>query len=202
MKGEREAGSELRNVLREGFLWLMVLQVSLFAAAEIGFGNWIVTVVSQRTEISLAQAATVATAFFLGLTVGRFGGGQVLRRSWMSESSLLSTALCGGIVCGTIVALFLSHVLVSYVASALVGYCYGPLEPSIMAMTSRRFVHMIGSVSGMLIFSTNLTSMIVPVVMGLLIPALGINWMMAIPTLCCVLAAGPMVVAKRVEAKA
>ena len=61
----------------------MVLQVSLFAAAEIGFGNWIVTAVSQSAAVSLAQAAPVATAFFLGLMAGRFGGAQVLRRGWM-----------------------------------------------------------------------------------------------------------------------
>ena len=78
---------------------------------------------------------------------------------------------------------FSSQVLVSYVASALVGCCYGPLEPSIMAMTSRRFQHAIDSVSSLLIISTNVTSMLVPAAMGLLIPALGINWVMAIPAL-------------------
>jgi len=115
------ANRELRNVLRQGLLWLMVFQVSLFAAAEIGFGDWIVTVVSQSAELSLAQAAPVATAFFLGLMAGRFGGAQVLRYGWMSEASLLSTVLCGGVVCGVIVALFPGQVLVSYVASTPVG---------------------------------------------------------------------------------
>ena len=199
---KRAENRELQNVLRQGFLWLMVLQVSIFAAAEIGFGNWIVTAVSQSAEISLAQAAPVATAFFLGLTAGRLFGAQVLRRGWMSEASLLYAALCGGVLCGTIVAMFPGQVLVSYVASALVGCFYGPLEPSMMAITSRRFVHAIGPVSSMLIISTNVTSMIVPATMGLLIPALGINWVMAIPALCCAFAVLPMALANRAQPEA
>src|SRR5438270_12672253 len=135
--------SEQQNVLRQGFLWLMVLQVSIFAAAEIGFGNWIVTAVSQSTALSLAQAAPVATAFFLGLTAGRLGGAQLLRRGWVSEAPLLYADLCGGVVCGILVAMFSGQVIVSYVASALVGCCYGPLEPSVIAITSRRFAHAI-----------------------------------------------------------
>ncbi len=202
VEDKRAANRELWNVLRQGLLWLMVFQVSLFAAAEIGFGNWIVTVVSQSAALSLAQAAPVATAFFLGLTAGRLFGAQVLRRGWMGEASLLYAALCGGVLCGTIVALFPGQVLVSYVASALVGCFYGPLEPSMMAITSRRFVHAIGSVSSLLIISTNATSMLVPAAMGLLIPALGINWVMAIPALCCAFAVLPMALAHRAQPEA
>ena len=196
---KRAANRELQKVLRQGLLWLMVLQLSIFSAAEIGFGNWIVTAVSQSAPSSLAQAAPVATAFFLGLTAGRLFGAQLLRRGWMSEASLLFAALCGGVFCGTIVAMFLGQVLVSYVASALVGCFYGPLEPSMMAITSRRFVHAIGPVSSILIISTNATSMIVPAAMGLLIPALGINWVMAIPALCCAFVFLPMMLANRAQ---
>ena len=66
-----------------------------------------------------------------------------------------------------------------------------------MAITSRRFVHAIGPVSSILIISTNATSMIVPAAMGLLIPALGINWVMALPALCCAFAVLPMALANR-----
>jgi len=194
---QRADNRELQKVLRQGLLWLMVLQLSIYSAAEIGFRSWIVTAVSQSAPTSLALAAPVATAFFIGLTAGRLGGAQLLRRGWMSEAYLLYAALCGGVFCGTIVAIFPGQVLVSYVASALVGCFYGPLFPSIMAITSRRFVHAIGPVSSILIISTDATSMIVPAAMGLLIPALGINWVMAIPALCCAFVFLPMTLANR-----
>jgi MFS transporter, FHS family, Na+ dependent glucose transporter 1 len=196
---KRAANRELRNVLRQGFLWLMVLQLSIASAAEIGFRSWIVTAVSQSAPTSLVLAAPVATAFFLGMTAGRFGGAQVLRRGWMSEGSLLYAALVGGTFWSIIVALFPGQLLISYVASALVGCFYGPLYPGIMAITSRRFVHAIGPVSSLLIISTDTTSMIVPAAMGLLIPSLGINWVMAIPALCCAFAFLPMMLANRAQ---
>ena len=196
---KRAANRELRKVLRQRFLWLMVLQLSISSAAQMGFRSWIVTAVSQSAAISLAQAAPVATAFFLGLTAGQFGGAQMLRRGWMSEASLLYAALVGGTFWSVIVALFPGQLLVSYVASALVGCFYGPLYPSIMAIASRRFVHAIGPVSSILISSTDATSMIVPAAMGLLIPALGINWVMAIPALCCAFVFLPMMLANRAQ---
>ncbi len=68
-----------------------------------------------------------------------------------------------------------------------------------MAIASRRFVHAIGPVSSILISSTDATSMIVPAAMGLLIPALGINWVMVIPALCCAFVFLPMMLANRAQ---
>jgi hypothetical protein len=68
-----------------------------------------------------------------------------------------------------------------------------------MAIASRHFVHAIGPVSSLLIISTNATAMFVTAAMGLLIPALGINWVMAIPALCCAFAVLPMVLANRAQ---
>lgn len=194
---KRAANRERQNVLRQGFLWLMVLQLSISSAAQMGFRSWFVTAVSQSAAISLALAAPVATTFFLGTTAGQFFGARVLRRGWISEKHFLYTALLGGFFWSVIAAMFTGHVLISYVASALVGCFYGPLYPSIMAITSRRFVHAIGPVSSILIISTDVSSMIVPSAMGLLIPALGINWVMAIPALCCAFAVLPMALANR-----
>ena len=199
---KRAANRELLKVLRQGLLWLMVLQISMYSAAEMGFRNWIVTAVSQSATVSLALAAPVATAFFIGLPAGRFFGAQLLRRGLISETHLLYTALLGGTFWSVIVAMFPGRLLISYAASALVGCFYGPLYPGIMAIASRRFVHAVGPVSSMMIISTDVASMIVPSAMGLLIPALGINWVMAIPALCCALIFLPMALANRAQPEA
>ena len=198
LQGEISAGS-LRKITGQGLLWLMVLQLGIYTAAEIGFSNWIVTAVSQRAAISLALAAPVATAFFIGLMTGRLGGAQLLRRNWISETHLLYTALLGGTFCGIIVAIFPGQLLISYAASALMGCFYGPLFPSIMAITSRRFVHAIGPVSSVMMVGGGMGSMIAPTAMGLLIPVLGINWVMAIPAFCCMLCLLAVMLANRVR---
>jgi FHS family glucose/mannose:H+ symporter-like MFS transporter len=188
---------ELRAVLRQGLLWSMALQISIYACAEVGFGNWLVTAVSESAHISLALAAPVATAFFIGLTAGRLGGAQLLKRGWLTETRLLYTALLGGALRGTLVAIFPAQPLISYGASALVGCFYGPLFPSLMAITSRRFVHSIGPVSSVMMIGTGATSMVIPAAMGLLIPVIGINWVMAIPAACCLLVIVPMALTNR-----
>ena len=196
-KQRQQQPSLFRNVFREPLLWLMALQIALYVGAELGFGNWIVTVLSQSAAISLALAAPAATAFFLGLTIGRLLGGQVLRRGLLSENQLLYISILGGYISGILVAIFPGQIVVSFGASALVGLFYGPLFPGIMAMASRQFVHDIGIVSSVMLVSTGAAAMVLPALMGILIPIIGINWVLVLPALCCLLIIVPLILANR-----
>jgi fucose permease len=175
----------------------MALQIALYVGAEIGFGNWIVTAVSQSAAISLALAAPSATAFFLGLTIGRLLGAQVLKRGLLSENRLLYISILGGYISGLLVAIFPGQIVVSFGVSALVGLFYGPLFPGIMAIASRQFVHAIGIVSSVMLVSTGAAAMVLPALMGILIPHIGFNWVLALPALCCLLVIVPLVFAIR-----
>src|SRR5256886_5072207 len=196
-KQRQQQPSLFRNVFREPLLWLMALQIALYVGAELGFGNWIVTVLSQSAAISLALAAPAATAFFLGLTIGRLLGGQVLRRGLLSENQLLYISILGGYISGILVAIFPGQIVVSFGASALVGLFYGPLFPGIMAMASRQFVHNIGIVSTVMLVSTGSAAMVLPALMGILIPIIGINWVLVFPAFCCLLIIVPLILANR-----
>ena len=187
------------SVLRQPLLWLMALQIGLYVGAEVGFGNWIVTAVSQSAAISLALAAPCATFLWLGLTVGRLFGAQVLKRGLVSEKVLLYIAVLGSSISGLVVAIFPGQILISFTASALVGFFFGPIFPGIMAIASRWFVHALSTVSGVLLISAGGTAMVVPAVMGLLIPHIGINWVMAIPALVCLSVIVPLGVALRLQ---
>jgi len=184
-----------RNIFLEPLLWFMALQIALYVGAELGFGSWIVTVLSQSAAISLALAAPAATAFFLGLTIGRLLGGQVLRRGWLSENQLLYISILGGFISGIVVAIFPGLIVVSFGASVLVGLFYGPLFPGIMAMASRQFVNNIGIVSSVMLVSTGTAAMVLPALMGILIPVIGINWVLVFPATCCLLIIVPLMLA-------
>jgi fucose permease len=194
---QQQQPSLSRNVFRQPLLWLMALQIALYVGSEIGFGNWIVTAVSQSAAISLALAAPVATAFFLGLTIGRLFGGQVLKRGLLSEEQLLYFSILGGFISGLVVAIFPGQIVVSFGASALVGFFYGPLFPGIMAIASRQFINSIGIVSSVMLVSTGAAAMVLPALMGVLIPHIGINWVLALPALCCLLIIVPFYLAVR-----
>jgi len=182
-------------VFRQVLLWLMALQIALYVGAEIGFGNWIVTAVSQSAAITLSLAAPAATAFFLGLTIGRLLGAQVLKRGLLSENQLLYLCILGGCITGLLVAAFPGQIVVSFGASALVGLFYGPLFPGIMAIASRKFVHALGIVSSVMLVSTGASAMVLPALMGVLISYIGINWVLVIPALCCLLIIVPFALA-------
>jgi fucose permease len=185
------------SVLRQPLLWLMALQMGLYVGAEVGFGNWIVTAVSQSAVISLALAAPCATFLWLGLTMGRLIGAQALKRRLVSENVLLYISVLGSSISGLVVALFLGHILISFTASALVGFFFGPIFPGIMAMASRWFVHTIDTVSSVLLISAGAAGMVLPVLMGILIPHIGINWVMAMPALACLSVIVPLSLALR-----
>lgn len=186
-----------RNVFFQPLLWFMALQIALYVGAELGFGSWIVTVLSQSAAISLALAAPAATAFFLGLTSGRLLGGQALRRGWLSETRLLYVSILGGFVSGIIIAIFPGQMVVSFGVSVLVGLFYGPLFPGIMAMASREFVNSIGIVSSVMLVSTGSAAMVLPALMGILIPVIGINWVLVFPAFCCLLIVVPLILANK-----
>jgi fucose permease len=193
----KEPSYSHKNVIRQPLLWMMVLQIALYVGAELGFGNWIVTVISQSAAISIALAAPAATAFFLGLTLGRLLGGQILKRGLLSENQLLYVSIIGGFTSGIAVAIFPTQLIVSFGASAFVGLFYGPLFPGIMAMASRQFSNSIGIVSSVMLVSTGSAAMIIPALMGILIPIIGINWVLLLPAFCCLLIIGPLFLANR-----
>jgi FHS family glucose/mannose:H+ symporter-like MFS transporter len=194
-KQRQQNPSFSRSVFRQVLLWLMALQIALYVGAEIGFGNWIVTAVSQSAAITLSLAAPAATAFFLGLTIGRLLGAQVLKRGLLSENGLLYLCIFGGSITGLLVAVFPGQIAVSFGVSALVGLFYGPLFPGIMAIASRQFVHALGIVSSVMLVSTGAAAMVLPALMGALIPYIGINWVLALPAFCCLLIIVPFALA-------
>ncbi len=175
------------SVFKQLLLWLFALQFFLYLAAEVGFNSWIVTAISQTASITLALAAPAATAFWSGLTIGRLIGAQLLKQGILTEHKLLYCSFIGGGMSGLLVAIFPDHLWLSFSASALVGFFFGPIWPGAMAIVSRRFVHALGAVSGVLLISAGISGMIVPVLMGFLIPSIGVNWVMAIPALACLL---------------
>ncbi len=176
-----------RGIFMQSILWLMALQMFLYVAAEVSFGDWITTAISQGAVVSLVIAAPAATLFWLGLTVGRLLGAQALKRGLLSETQLLYTSFIGGGAAGLLVAAFPNLIWLGFGASLLVGFFFGPIFPSVMTIASRRFVHALDAVSSVLFFSAGASGIVIPVLVGVLIARVGIGWGMAVPALICLL---------------
>ena len=64
-------------------------------------------------------------------------------------------------------------------------------------MAARCFAKVMGTVSGVLLVSAGGTAMTLPLLMGTLIPRIGIHWVMAIPALVCLSVIIPLSLALR-----
>ncbi len=166
-------------------LWLMMLQMFLYVGAEVSFGDWVTTAVSQGASVSLVIAAPAVTMFWIGLTSGRLLGAQLLRRGLLSETRLLYICCIGGGISGLVVALFAHLIGIAFGASLLTGLFFGPLFPGIMAIASRRFVHVLGLASSVMLFGAGTSGIVLPLLVGILITHTGISWGMALPALLC-----------------
>ena len=192
---ERPALFSARQLFRQPLLWLMALEFFLYIIAEVGFGNWVVTAISQSAAISLALAAPSATAFWVGLTLSRFVGSQILKRSILRENQLIFLCIIGGCLSCLLVAIFPGQLLISFSASTCAGFFFGPLYPGLMAIAARWYINAPDTISGVLLFSCGISGMIFPALMGLLIPIVGFKWVMSIPALGCLLIIVPFVLA-------
>jgi fucose permease len=173
----------------------MALEFFFYIIAELGFSDWIVTAISQTAAISLAVAAPSATAFWVGLTLSRLLGGQVLKRAILSENQVLFLCIIGGGLSCLLVAIFPGQLPISFSASALAGFFFGPIYPGLMAIAARWYINAPNTLSGMMLFSCGISAMIFPVMMGLLIPVIGYNWVMTVPALGCLLILVPFILA-------
>jgi len=193
-----------RRVLVQAALWLMALQMFLYVGAEVSFGDWITTAISQGAVVSLVIAAPAATLFWLGLTIGRLLGAQALKHGLLSETRLLYISFIGGGMAGLLIAAFPNVLWLGFGVSLLVGLFFGPIFPSIMTIASRRFVYALDTVSSVLFFSAGASGIVIPVMVGVLIARAGIGWGMAVPAFICLLITIPFTLAmsKRLAAPA
>ncbi len=179
------------HTCKQIMFWFAISQAFLYMGAEVGFENWIVTVVSKETAVALAIAAPTATLFWVGLTLGNVLSAQVLQRDILSERSLLYCCILGGCLSGLLVAIFPGSLWTSFAASLLMGLFFGPILPSIMAITSRQFVERLDFVSSAMSFGSETGGLLCPLLMGVAIAHFGGSWGMLIPALICLLVAVP-----------
>jgi len=179
------------HIFKQVVFWLSILQIFFFLGAEVGFANWIVTVVSKETGVILAIAAPAATLFWLGLTSGSILSAQLLQRDAVSERLLLYCCFFGGCLSGLLVVIFPGNIWTSFAASLLMGLFLGPIFPTIMAITSRYFVKRLGFISSAMSFGGETAAFLCPTLMGIIIAHFGASWGMLLPALLCLLIAVP-----------
>jgi fucose permease len=189
--GMPQKSKSSKGIYKRAIFWFVISQAFLYMGAEVGFENWIVTVVSKETAVTLAIAAPTATLFWIGLMLGNVFSANVLQRDILSERALLYCCIFGGGLSGLFVTVFPASLWTSFAASLLMGFFFGPILPSIMAIASRHFVERLDFVLSAMSFGSEMGGLLCPLLMGVVIARFGANWGMLLPALFCLLVTVP-----------
>ncbi|GCF11175.1 MFS transporter [Dictyobacter arantiisoli] len=183
MSQHQQDSLSVSRLFKNPIIWFTALQVLFYVGAESGFSNWLVTSISQGSHMALAAATPAATLFWVGLTVGRMAIAQLMKRKLISDARLLYISFIGGAISGLCVIFYIQQPLISFVASCFLGFFLGPIFPSLQTIASRRFEHAAGFMSSIVLLSSGLAGMTVPMSIGLIIPQLGVRGGMLIPAI-------------------
>jgi len=192
---QRAAGRS-RSIFMQLALWLLALQLFLYVGGEVSFGGWITSALSQAATIPLAEAAPAATLFWLGLTLGRLAGGQILKREWLSEKALLYLCFFGGFVSGLFAAVFIGNIWIAFAGSLFIGIFCAPIFPGVMAIASRRFADSLSSASTVILVGSGSSGFVFPPLVGVVLTHVGIGWSLLIPALLLLAIALPFMLVK------
>ncbi|NCC76913.1 MAG: MFS transporter [Clostridia bacterium] len=151
-----------KDLFKNKFLYLYIVAIGFYLAAEYGTGNWFVNYMSDTYQLGADLRSTYVALFFGLETVGRLFGGVVIDRLGYYRSIL---------VCGLgAFALTLAGILMGrsgLLIFALAGLGYSIIYPTIMLAFYHVFKEAAVYATGLLLMSGTLLAMLVNLIIGI-----------------------------------
>lgn len=150
-------GATGRRIYGSALLWGLGAIVLLYVGFENGMGGWTTIYVQKTLAMTIETAALVTAGFWLALTAGRMVSAGVGLR--VAPERLLLASLAGALGGGLLLAGGMGSLPLTAAGVFLVGFFFGPVYPTMMAITTAAFpagpgkavsvVSALGSVGGM-----------------------------------------------------
>ncbi len=150
----------VRELVRRVSLYLLLTSITLYVIAEVGFSNWLPTLMHVARHMSTDAGAAYLTGFYFLYTIGRFAGSIFVHRVGSGRSVVISAAIAFFV---TGFGLFLpgnwSYLLI------MAGLFFGIIFPTISSMAAENYPQRTGTVLGFLFagagFGATLSSWII-----------------------------------------
>jgi fucose permease len=134
--GPAVAGSGmLRAALRDRGVLLGSAMLAVYVGLEISVGNWGFSYLVQGRGLPESLAGYMVSAYWLGLTLGRFLISPIATRIGMTTARMMYGCLIGITAAATLT--WLSPTAVACAALGLLGFFLGPVFPTTMAIVPR-----------------------------------------------------------------
>jgi fucose permease len=158
-------------IYRAPLLWGMGAIVLLYVGTETGMGGWTTTYVEQTLRVSIESAALVTAGFWLALTAGRMTSAALGLR--ITPRRLLAASLAGAVIGGIILVLGLGNLALTIAGVLLIGFCFGPVYPTMVAVTTATFPSGPGKAVSITAASGSVGGMAMPWLQGVLLNRAG-----------------------------
>ncbi len=142
--------------------WLCV-GITLYVGAELGTFSWLTAHFKRSITSSESLAAASGSFFWLGILLGRTTGAWASR--YLREVRLITIALAGAIVADAAL-LLVRDTQTAFACCVFLGFCLGPIFPTIVAVGGAAYPKKTGLIAGILLAFGSFGGAVVPGLIG------------------------------------
>jgi fucose permease len=161
------------------FVWSCAVVVMLYAGSEAATGSWMPVYLERTTRLDAVKAAAITSAFWAALCGGRVAAAVAGLR--LSADRLLTVSYAAAAIGAGLVLAGHGTVWPTVIGLVVLGFAFGPLYPTMMAVVTAASPHAAGAAASRLGVLASIGGMILPSLHGFLIARVG-TWTSAAVT--------------------
>jgi fucose permease len=154
------------QTMRQPRVWLSVLLFLMYCGAEVSFGTWTYSLLTESRGIDPSVAGLFTGSYWGMFTIGRVLAGLYARRAGVHllvQGSIVAALL------GTTLLIWNPSHMANLVAVGLIGLAIAPIFPALMSGTARRVgVQHAGNTIGTQMAAAGLGTVVIPSLLGIL----------------------------------
>ena len=131
----RPESNVLLAALSVPMVWIAALFMLIYVGAEVSVGSWTYSFLTEERHAPILLAGWMVSGYWIGLTLGRLTLARVTLRIG-SERLILGCLV--GVVIGGLFVWLLPVYAVSAVGLGLIGFSFGPIYPTTIALISNK----------------------------------------------------------------
>ena len=155
------------NVYRQPLLWALGFLLLLYVGGETGVSGWTTTYVERSTTLGPEAGALITSGFWLALSAGRLAIARAGTR--FTPQTVLWVSLSGALAGGALLSLGTGAIAVTIGAVLLIGFFFGPVFPTVVALTTDTFHRSPGKAVSVAMAMGSLGGALLPWLQGVLL---------------------------------
>jgi fucose permease len=160
------SGRRLSTALRLRIVWIAAIFLGVYVGLEVGIGNWGFSFLTEERSQEVLVAGWVISAYWAGLTVGRFVLNAMAERVGVGVIGLVATCI-GGSALSALLIWVVPVQAVSTVGLVTIGFFLGPLFPTMVAVVPAIVPeHLVATTIGILVAMSVLGGALFPWLIG------------------------------------